>query len=252
MPTEANENSKNSDLTEKTFHIKENFQHNRSYELESLIMTLVRTGNPEGFRTLKLNDSNFHPGITGSTALQQLKNTLIITTTLATRAAIDGGLDYDTAYQLSDEFIQTATNTQNPEVLYGLLDKIGYTFAKKVKEAQAPVSPNDVLQKAINYIKQNTNLHLSVQDVADYVGFNRSYFSTRFKEELGFSVSAFILRCKLEEGKRLLRYTNKPVSIISNYLCFSSQSHFQTAFRKQFGMTPIQYRKAPATPDSPH
>ncbi|NSK10056.1 helix-turn-helix transcriptional regulator [Blautia sp. MSK.20.9] len=49
-----------------------------------------------------------------------------------------------------------------------------------------------------------------------------------------------MLRCKLEEGKELLQYTNKS---ISTFLCFSSQSHFQTAFKKQFGMTPNECRR---------
>lgn len=110
-------------------------------------------------------------------------------------------------------------------------------------EAQTPHSANDVFQKAIRYIQQNTNLHLTVSDVAEYVGFSRAYFSTAFKKELGFSVASFIVRCKLEEGKRLLCYTDKSIPLISSYLCFSSQSHFQTAFKKQFGMTPLQYRK---------
>ncbi|MBD9017086.1 MAG: helix-turn-helix domain-containing protein [Coprococcus comes] len=52
-----------------------------------------------------------------------------------------------------------------------------------------------------------------------------------------------MLRCKLEEGRRLLQFTNKPISTISTFLCFSSQSHFQTAFKKQFGVTPNEYRR---------
>ena len=99
------------------------------------------------------------------------------------------------------------------------------------------------MQKAIRYIQQNVNQHLTVGDVADYVGFSKSYISAYFKETLGFSISAFILRCKLEEGRELLQYTDKSISTISEFLCFSSQSHFHTAFKKQFGMTPSEYRK---------
>ncbi len=225
------------------YQTKESFSHNKSYELETLTLNLVRTGNPDGFKQLDVNDSKFNTGVTGSTALQQLRNNVIITTTLSTRAAIDGGLDYDTAYQLSDDFIRSAERIQKAEDLYDLLQKIGYTFAQKVQEVQIPLSANDIIQKAIRFIQQNTNQHISVQQVSEYVGFSRSYFSTYFKQELGFSISAFILRCKLEESKRLLKYTNKSLSIISSYLCFSSQSHFQTAFKKQYGLTPTQYRR---------
>lgn len=209
-----------------------------------MLLNAIKLGNPSAINEITINEANINTGITGSTSLRQLKNNIIITTTLATRAAIDGGLDYDTAYQLSDEFIQTAEKLQNPDALNKLFPRITYTFAKKVYEVQTPFSSNDVIQKAIRFIQQNTNQHITVADVAEYVGFSRSYFSTYFKQELGFSVNAFILRCKLEEGRRLLRYTDKSLSIISNYLCFSSQSHFQTVFKKQFGMTPMQYRKS--------
>ena len=245
LPHETSEFSDASSVTEDNYKKKEDFYHNRSYEIEALTLNLVRAGNPQGFLELKANESTFHIGVTGPTALRQLKNNIIITTTLSTRAAIDGGLDYDTAYQLSDKFIQTAEKLQSADSLYELLSKIGYTFAEKVYEAKTPITDNDRLQKAIRFIQQNTNQHISVGDVADHVGFSRSYFSAYFKKELGFSVSAFILRCKLEEGRELLQYTDKPLSVISNYLCFSSQSHFQTAFKKQFGMTPMEYRKQP-------
>ena len=230
-------------LLEETYQKKENEQHNRTYILEEEILKLVRTGDCEGLKKFAYSESNFHIGVTGSTALRQLKNTIIITTTLCTRAAIDGGLDYDTAYQLSDYFIQSSERLTSADRLTDLLGKISYTFTEKVAQAKTPVSTDGRIQKAIRYIQQNTNQHLTVGDVADYVGFSKSYFSAYFKKTLGFSVSAFILRCKLEEGKELLQYTDKPISTISEFLCFSSQSHFHTAFKKQFGMTPSEYRK---------
>ena len=230
-------------LLEETYHKKENEQHNQTYILEEQLLKLVRTGNCEGFKEFMYSESNFHIGVTGSTALRQLKNNIIITTTLCTRAAIEGGLDYDTAYQLSDYFIQSSERLTSADRLTDLLGKVSYTFAEKVAQSKTPISTDERMQKAIRYIQQNVNQHLTVGDVADYVGFSKSYFSAYFKKTLGFSVSAFILRCKLEEGRELLQYTDKSISTISEFLCFSSQSHFHTAFKKQFGITPSEYRK---------
>ena len=230
-------------LLEETYQTKENEQHNQTYAIEEQILTLVRTGNYQGFKNIKFSDSNYHLGVTGPTALRQLKNDIIITTTICTRAAIEGGLDYDSAYQLSDHFIQSSERLNSIERLYDLLSEVSYTFAEKVANSKTPVSTDGCIQNAIRYIQQNTNPHLTVGDVAAHVGFSKSYFSAYFKKTLGFSVSAFILRCKLEEGKELLQYTNKSISTISTFLCFSSQSHFQTAFKKQFGMTPNEYRR---------
>ncbi|HBA68914.1 MAG TPA: hypothetical protein DCZ40_06105 [Lachnospiraceae bacterium] len=52
---------------------------------------------------------------------------------------------------------------------------------------------------------------------------------------------------KLEEAKSLLTYTDKPISEISNYLCFSSQAYFQNVFKKKYEITPNEYRKRPNT-----
>ena len=46
----------------------------------------------------------------------------------------------------------------------------------------------------------------------------------------------------IEEAKRLLIYTDKSLIDISNFLWFSSQSHFQRVFKKTVGITPLSYR----------
>ena len=130
--------------------------------IEEAILKLVRTGNVEGFHSLQFNNDNFHIGVTSNNAIRQLKNNIIINTTLCTRAAIDSGLEYDTAYELSDHFIQLTEQTDNPDILYELLGKTSYTFAEKVAQAQTPFSTDERLQKAIQYIQQNINQHFFV------------------------------------------------------------------------------------------
>lgn len=243
LPVMSEADRESAESTEQLYEKKNYALHNNSYEYESVLLDLIRTGNTEALKDMNFNDSHINAGITGPTSTRQLKNNIIIITTLSTRAAISGGLDPDTAFQLSDTFIQTAEHTSDLDTLNELLGKVCYTFAARVREIQTPVTSDSIIMQAIRYIQRNTGEHLTAADVAEHMGFSRSYFSSYFKQKLGFPVSDFIMRCKMEEAKQLLRYTNRPVSIISSYLCFSSQSHFQSAFKKLYGITPLQYRR---------
>ena len=231
--------------TEDFYQQKEDFQHNNSFEIESMILHFVESGDVDGLKNMKLQSSVIHSGTIAPNQLRQTKNIHIIMTALATRRAISSGVDADEAFQMSDLYIQTAENLIDPSAVQNLNLQMLLAFAQKVKDKLIPKTSDEALQRAIQYVLQNINCPITAAEVADHVGFSRSYFSTYFKEQLGFTLSAFILRCKLEEGKHLLQFTDKPLSVISNYLCFSSQSHFQTAFKKQYNVTPLQFRKQP-------
>ncbi len=71
---------------------------------------------------------------------------------------------------------------------------------------------------------------------------SRPYLSRKFKEETGESLTDFILKEKTEEAKRLLRYSDKPLTAIGSYLGFSSASHFSRVFKTYVGSTPSEYR----------
>ena len=76
-----------------------------------------------------------------------------------------------------------------------------------------------------------------------YFGVSVNFISKKFKDETGENLIDFILKEKTEEAKRLLRYTDKSLNAISNYLGFSSQSHFTRVFKKYSGNTPNEYRQ---------
>ena len=95
----------------------------------------------------------------------------------------------------------------------------------------------------MSYIRCHTNENLIIEDIAKQIHRSSSYTMKHFKEELGINIGAYIVRCKLEDAKGLLTYSDKSLTEISNYLCFSSQSYFQNVFKKKYGLTPLQYRK---------
>lgn len=56
------------------------------------------------------------------------------------------------------------------------------------------------------------------------------------------TIQQYIMQERCRHAANLLKYSNYPISIISEYFCFSSQNHFGVQFRKVFGVTPNEYR----------
>lgn len=115
-------------------------------------------------------------------------------------------------------------------------------FTKRVADAKIPKDMSQEIFKCIQYISNHVNQTLSVEQIAEVLNMDRSTLSKKFKRELGFNISSFIMRRKLEEAKSLLHYTDRSISEISEYLCFSTQSYFQNVFKKKYGITPKEYR----------
>ena len=79
--------------------------------------------------------------------------------------------------------------------------------------------------------------------MAEELGLSRSYLSRRFSEQTGITIQEYILQVRLEAAANMLRFSEEQIGAIAEYLCFPSQSYFTERFRKQYGMTPGEYRK---------
>lgn len=228
--------------TEQIYTHKENDYFNNSLEIEQKFMQLIQNGDTQGLQKAFLEPSFLQTGIVASDNLRQQKNSFISAITLMTRAAISGGMEPEAAFQLSDLYIQDMEKLTAPESVNLMLSESHLNFAAQVAASKLSVTGNHDMQKVLQYVRHHTNMHLTVELIAEQTGFSRAYLSHKFKKELGFNLSSFIIRSKLEEAKILLHYSDKSISDISNYLCFSSQSHFQNAFKKYFGITPKEFR----------
>ena len=100
------------------------------------------------------------------------------------------------------------------------------------------------VERALQFIRNNTNLPIGVPDVIEHVRKSRSAFMLQFKNETGETIGKYIVKAKLQEAKQLLAYSDRSLAEISNFFYFSSQSYFQNLFKKHYGMTPLEYRKS--------
>ncbi len=221
---------------------KENEDYHDTYYFEQEYYGYVEKGDVEGLSQFMKVIPPLTEGSVGPDNIRQSKNIFITTITLATRHAISGGLDIETAYQLSDTYIQEMEKMSEPSAIMLLANTAVFDFTKRVLEAKIPTDMSPEIFRCIQYISNHVNQPLSVEALANELHMDRSTLSKKFKRELGFNISSFIMRRKLEEAKSLLIYSDKTVSEISEYLCFSSQAYFQNVFKKKYGITPREYR----------
>lgn len=213
-----------------------------AYHFEQNTLSNIRKGNIEAVRKI-VNSSKMHIGRLSNSNLRQMKNLFICMTTLVTRAAIEGGLDLETAYQLSDSYINKMENILSVPAINEIIDTMYLDFTERTLNSKyASDIPVD-LYHCLHYIRQNTHQPLKVQDVADYAHLSVSQLERKFNSTLGFYPSNFIMRCKLEEAKDLLAYTNKSMNEISQILAFSSQGYFCNVFKKEYGESPSSFRR---------
>lgn len=234
----------NQKYSEEVYAAKEEGIFNNSYAIEIEMLRYIETGNIEGLDKFHTLSRNAKVGKMANNNLRQLRNMFIAEVTLTTRAAIRGGLTPSIAYKLSDIYIQQVERLTDVDAIKSLSGQVLLDYTNRVANSKIPATADIMLHQVIQYIRENTNKNITVANAADHIGFTRPSLSRKFKKELGIDLSTFIRKCKLEEAKDLLAFSDKSISEISSYLCFSSQSHFQKSFKKYFDITPQAFRKS--------
>lgn len=99
------------------------------------------------------------------------------------------------------------------------------------------------VQKAVEYIRNHYQEPINLENVADNISLNSAYLSFLFKQETGINFSSFLLSCRLDCAKGLLKTTDKKVKDIASLSGFNDYRYFCKTFKKMLGVRPADYRK---------
>ena len=215
--------------------------HN-TLSLEHTLMSMIRKGDTAALSEWAKNAPAIRGGVIAFDQLRQMKNLFIVSVTLASRAAIRGGMDADDALMLSDRYIQRCELMNTAEEITNLQFHMISDYTARVERLHIGNDPSQLVSAVSNYIQHHLSEPITTEQIAASLYISRTHLSARFHKETGITLSDYILKEKTEEAKRLLRYTDKSLAAISAYLGFSSQSHFSRTFRKYAGITPGEYR----------
>jgi AraC family transcriptional regulator len=101
------------------------------------------------------------------------------------------------------------------------------------------------LERVIDYIdtylvggSPTENRDLSLRELAQLVQLSPHYFSQLFKQSTGFAPHQYILRCRIDRGKQLLRQGELSIAGVAKIVGFVDQSHFHRHFKRLEGITP--------------
>ena len=217
-------------------------EHN-TYDIEQLLLRMVRKGDTAALREWLAAAPAIRGGVVASEPLRQRKNLFIVTATLASRAAIQGGMQVDDAFTLSDSYIQQCELLTTPERIANLQYRMLLDYTERIERLRRGKTPSKLAVDVANYVQHHLSDAIKSEDIAKALYMSRPYLSKKFKEDTGENIADFISKEKTEEAKRLLRYSDKSLTAIASYLGFSSAGHFSRVFKAYVGTTPSEYRE---------
>lgn len=223
-----------------------NRAHMSGIAFENRLIEVVRRGDVDAVTALmtgEVPDMNDVGAVAHSQHKQEEYLTVSLLTFL-TRAAIEGGVHAERAYELGDVFLKELASAGELAGAYTMIGcRAMYDFTQLVKSAREERHGRSYIAEACkDYVAKDFRKNLEVASIAPAIGVSRTHLAHKFKEAEGITVQQYIQRERCRHAANLLRYSDYSIALISEYMCFSSQSYFGTCFKRWYGTTPKGYR----------
>lgn len=100
------------------------------------------------------------------------------------------------------------------------------------------------VKQCLNYLHENYDQDIRVQDVAEIVNLHPGYLQRIFKNHTGETLMQYLTRLRMDKASMLLLHTDIPVADIADYVGIGSRQYFHALFKKHTGFTPVLYRNS--------
>ncbi len=109
---------------------------------------------------------------------------------------------------------------------------------RKIKEIQQ----QDVISKAIVFIKSNLHRKLSLSEIANYSNVSVSHLCLLFKKKTSYSPVEYLIFMRMQKACSLLEFTSLKINTIANNVGYEDAFYFSRLFKNVIGKSPSQYR----------
>lgn len=152
----------------------------------------------------------------------------------------------DMSQKMEEELVYIATHSDETIFniighLYLFLDYFMRSTVSTVVKGSTKLQ-DYYIKEAITYIEQNFQNDISVVDIANRLGINRSYFGKIFKQTLKQTPQEFLINYRMIKATELLRLTKMSIGDISKAVGYENKLHFSRAFKKIYNISPREWR----------
>lgn len=232
-------------ISQEFFLRGENADQHNSFKQELREMESIENGDEERLLKTMSEIDERKIGILAKNPLRHHKNVAIGNVTLASRAAIRGGVSVEASFSMADIFIQQIEKMSDIDEIIMYKRELKLVYARAVKEIKedGKDNKNPLINEVKNYIFTHMHDSIQVAEIAEHFHVNPDYLSHLFSTHERKTIKQYILEEKISRSKNLLKYSTYKIRDIGFYLGFCSQSHFTKAFGRVTGMSPNEYRK---------
>ena len=103
--------------------------------------------------------------------------------------------------------------------------------------------PRYRLRLVSEFVNNNIDKTLTLNELSGVVGMSPYYFSRLFKKATGYTPHQYVIKARIERAKKMLRDSNLPIAQISMEVGYESQSHFTMVFKRLTGLTPAEFMR---------
>ena len=209
---------------------------------EKKYMEKIRQGKYREVHFIDLEELDQWMGQSTKDRFKMFEYATVTAISIGARVAIEAGMPADAAFDLSDAMLQRLERAKTLTEMHDIIEISGILYAHEVHRAK--MTKNSYLTEQVkNYISSHIFKKISLKQIAEYVGITPEYLSSVFSKKEGCTIQHYIQKEKMKVACNMLRYSEQPISEISQYIGYQSQSNFASIFKKWIGQSPSEYRE---------
>lgn len=131
------------------------------------------------------------------------------------------------------------------EILRNLLENLIITLSRFYSKIDTHEALSLMkIGKALDYMEKRYDQHITLGKLSEIAYMSNRHFHRTFKNATGEAPINYLIQIRLQNARRLLRRTDKPVSDIAFSVGFTDPNYFTKKFKSSTGMTPVSYRRS--------